>query len=600
MYSKKSLSLLLALSAFGCFMPTTFANETPNAHSLVENNNLIASPNYTTIITKEQIHDNHYKNLAEALSYANGVTVNSGSLNTSHMVVRIDGDDRVAIFVDGRRMNMNKGIMSGRASYDLDLLPSIMNVERIEILHGAVGSTYLNYDTPAGAINIVTKKGDKRETTVDLAAGEHGSWKVKAITSGSLDDWSWVATGGFDNVDYMKYKGTDDHTHEMPNSDNNRREMAYRIDKKLTDNTSLTFDYGHLSNDTGTWISKSYPQDYNYEKLINHFALTYNYKENTETPAFLAIYHYYTQGDSYIPTGLSDQENEKTYSRWENTTQGIDWHDAWKISKDHTISAGLTYRKDEVDNINNDYNNNSEFGGKYVSNGALDYKADENTVIYASLSQIYATPFLDDLYFNNAHIQGNPNLRPETGYKGSLGVRYKLNPTSNINFNAFLENIDDPLGWRYENNKFHAVNFENQKKRGFQLEYNKIFSPKYDMSLAYTRTITHTDFADGNGNQTDVNAIAPSSYKLRFSYHDDTWHNNILLNAVSGRDTNYYSDSNYYILDANLNYKINDQWSTYLKLANITNVSYETIGSFLDGDCPAPGRTVLMGMEYTF
>ena len=646
MYSKKSLSLLLALGAFGCFMPTTFANETPNAHSLVENNNLIASPNYTTIITKEQIHDNHYKNLAEALSYANGVTVNSGSLNTSHMVVRIDGDDRVAIFVDGRRMNMNKGIMSGRASYDLDLLPSIMNVERIEILHGAVGSTYLNYDTPAGAINIVTKKGDKRETTVDLAAGEHGSWKVKAITSGSLDDWSWVATGGFDNVDYMKYKGTDDHTHEMPNSDNNRREMAYRIDKKLTDNTSLTFDYGHLSNDTGTWISKSYPQDYNYEKLINHFALTYNYKENTETPAFLAIYHYYTQGDSYIPTGLSDQENEKTYSRWENTTQGIDWHDAWKISKDHTISAGLTYRKDEVDNINNDYNNifsgnynksmdnfsvylqstrrfdkltltgtsaynnNSEFGGKYVSNGALDYKPDENTVIYASLSQIYATPFLDDLYFNNAHIQGNPNfnahiqgnpnLRPETGYKGSLGVRYKLNPTSNINFNAFLENIDDPLGWRYENNKFHAVNFENQKKRGFQLEYNKIFSPKYDMSLAYTRTITHTDFADGNGNQTDVNAIAPSSYKLRFSYHDDTWHNNILLNAISGRDTNYYSDSNYYILDANLNYKINDQWSTYLKLANITNVSYETIGSFLDGDCPAPSRTVLMGMEYTF
>ena len=618
MYSKKSLSLLLALSAFGCFMPTTFANETPNAHSLVENNNLIASPNYTTVITKEQIHDNHYKNLAEALSYANGVTVNSGSLNTSHMVVRIDGDDRVAIFVDGRRMNMNKGIMSGRASYDLDLLPSIMNVERIEILHGAVGSTYLNYDTPAGAINIVTKKGDKRETTVDL------------------DDWSWVATGGFDNVDYMKYKGTDDHTHEMPNSDNNRREMAYRIDKKLTDNTSLTFDYGHLSNDTGTWISKNYPQDYNYEKLINHFALTYNYKENTETPAFLAIYHYYTQGDSYIPTGLSDQENEKTYSRWENTTQGIDWHDAWKISKDHTISAGLTYRKDEVDNINNDYNNifsgnynksmdnfsvylqstrrfdkltltgtsaynnNSEFGGKYVSNGALDYKPDENTVIYASLSQIYATPFLDDLYFNNTHIQGNPNLRPETGYKGSLGVRYKLNPTSNINFNAFLENIDDPLGWRYENNKFHAVNFENQKKRGFQLEYNKIFSPKYDMSLAYTRTIAHTDFANGNGNQTDVNAIAPSSYKLRFSYHDDTWHNNILLNAVSGRDTHYYSDSNYYILDANLNYKINDQWSTYLKLANITNVSYETIGSFLDGDCPAPGRTVLMGMEYTF
>lgn len=110
--------------------------------------------------------------------------------------------------------------------------------------------------------------------------------EVKAITSGSLDDWSWVATGGFDNVDYMKYKGTNDHTRRCQISDNNRREMAYRIDKKLTDNTSLTFDYGHLSNDTGTWISKNYPQDYNYEKLINHFTLTYNYKENTETQHF--------------------------------------------------------------------------------------------------------------------------------------------------------------------------------------------------------------------------------------------------------------------------------------------------------------------------
>ena len=169
----------------------------------LKNNNLIASPNYTTIITKEQIHDNHYKNLAEALSYANGVTVNPGSLNTSHMVVRIDGDDRVAIFVDGRRMNMNKGIMSGRASYDLDLLPSIMNVERIEILHGAVGSTYLNYDTPAGAINIVTKKAiNVKQLLTQLLVNT--LWKVKAITSGSLDDWSWVATGGFDNVDYMK------------------------------------------------------------------------------------------------------------------------------------------------------------------------------------------------------------------------------------------------------------------------------------------------------------------------------------------------------------------------------------------------------------
>ena len=72
-----------------------------------------------------------------------------------------------------------------------------------------------------------------------------------------------------DNLISETYKDSDGKTHELPNSDNNRREMNYRIDKKLTDNSSLTFDYGHLSNDTGTWFSRYNPQDYNYEKLIN-------------------------------------------------------------------------------------------------------------------------------------------------------------------------------------------------------------------------------------------------------------------------------------------------------------------------------------------
>ncbi len=614
-------------------------NQAINAHSVVQNTNLISTPAYTTIITAEEIHDNHYKNLAEALSYANGVFVNPGTVNTSHLVVRIDGDDRVAVLVDGRRVNMDKGIMSGRASYDLDLLPSIMNVERIEIIHGAAGSYAINYDTPGGVINIVTKKGDKRETTIDFAGGERGAWKTKAITSGSLGDWSWVATGGFDNVDSMKYKASDGGNHEMPNSDNNRREMAYRIDKKLTDNSSLTFNYGHLSNDTGTWFSRHNPSDYNYEKLINHFSLTYDYKKDSVAPAYITYYHNYTQGDTYLPGLYNDHEDESSFSRWENTVDGIDWRDGWRVSKDHTITAGLMYRKTSVDNTStnvNDpanlganynesisntsvflqstrrfdkltltgtslYNDNSKFGGKYVSSGALDYQADDKTTLFASLQKIYAVPSLDELYFNNRYIKGNADLRPESGQKGSLGVRYRLDERTNLNFNAFIADIDDPIGWSYDRTHgvFKAQNFENQKKHGFQFDVSHDFSDKYSASFSYARTITHTDF--GEGNQVDANAVAPNSYKATVSYKDDHWHNNLMMTAATGRDDRAYS-GDYFVVDANFNYKIDEQWTTYLKLANITNESYENIGSFFayEGDCPAPGRTVLMGMEYTF
>ena len=640
--------LILTACLMGMVMPTVVNaqtsvennennNEKINAHSVVQNTNLIPTPAYTTIITSKEIHDNHYKNIAEALSYANGVFVNPGSLNTSHLVVRIDGDDRVAIMVDGRRVNMDKGIMSGRASYDLDLLPPIMSVERIEIVHGAAGSYAINYDTPGGIINIITKKGDKRETTVDMAAGDHGAWKVKVATGGHIDDWSWMATGGFDNVDYHKYKDSDGKTHELPNSDNNRREMNYRIDKKLTDNSSLTFDYGHLSNDTGTWFSRYNPQDYNYEKLINHFALTYNYKEDTVAPGYITYYHNYTQGDTYIPGWFNDHEDEQSYSRWENTVDGIDWRDGWRISKDHTVTAGLMYRKNSVDNISTNinnpfnlsgnydedmtntsiylqsirrfdkltltgtslYNDNSKFGGKYVTNGAFDYTADDKTTFYGSLQQIYSLPSLDELYYDNRYIQGNHNLRPETGRKGSLGVRYKLSNDTNLNFNAFIADIDDPIGWYREDNVYHATNFENQKKRGFQLAVDHKFSDKYKASLAYAYTDTHTDKGDGLGNQVDVNAVAPNSYKAIVTYHDDRWTNNIMFTAGTGRDSNYYTGS-YYVWDANLNYKISDDWSTYLKLYNITNESYEKLGSLFVGDVPAYGRTVIMGMEYNF
>ena len=122
---------------------THVATPTPqnnvDAHSAVHQTNLWQAPAFTTIITAEEMEDNHYETVAEALMYAPGVTVTPGSVNTAHQVVRIDGDDRVAVFIDGRRQNLESGFSDGRATYDLDMTPPVMAIDRIEILHGAVG-----------------------------------------------------------------------------------------------------------------------------------------------------------------------------------------------------------------------------------------------------------------------------------------------------------------------------------------------------------------------------------------------------------------------------------------------------------------------------
>ena len=65
-----------------------------DAHSAVNQTGLLQAPAFTTVITAEEIEDNHYETVAEALTYAPGITVTPGSVNTAHQVVRIDGDDR--------------------------------------------------------------------------------------------------------------------------------------------------------------------------------------------------------------------------------------------------------------------------------------------------------------------------------------------------------------------------------------------------------------------------------------------------------------------------------------------------------------------------
>ena len=100
-----------------------------DAHSAVHQSNLWQTPAFTTIITAEEMEDNHYETVAEALMYAPGVTVTPGSVNTAHQVVRIDGDDRVAVFIDGRRQNLESGFSDGRATYDLDMTPPVMAIE---------------------------------------------------------------------------------------------------------------------------------------------------------------------------------------------------------------------------------------------------------------------------------------------------------------------------------------------------------------------------------------------------------------------------------------------------------------------------------------
>lgn len=641
----KKLSASLFLTYTALSLPV-FAQD---AHSAIEHTNLLPPPAFTTVITARELTENHYQNVAEALAYAPGVTVTPGSVNTGHPTVRIDGDDRVAVFIDGRRQNSAAGFSNGRASYDLDLTPPVMAIERIEILHASPGDNYLNYDTPGGIINIVTKKGGDHRFKFEAARGPYSAWSWNAQLEGSGKGWSWIGTGGRSNLEALHYKSVDGVRETMPDSRLNRREMYYRFDKQLTQDSSLNFTYGHFSSNNGLWYSRYFKekygslQDYDYEKLSNNLSFTYNYKEGGVAPAYVTLYHSYDQGDVYRPAGTKDQTSLLSYSRWKTNTDGLDWRDGWKISKDHTISAGFSWRRTAVKNDENydvsrdpaneadrsfgknygktvtdtsvffksarrfdklivtgtqQLSHNSKFGTEYFSSGSMEYRPDQKTVFYGALQQIYAVPSLDELYYNNVRIRGNPDLEAEKGWKLSGGIRRQFTPKLSGNAGAFFTYTKNPILWaRDAAGIWRPDNYEGLHQQGLLLSLTNTFSSRYSSSLSYTYTHSHTDW--GNTEPAYTEKTAPHQLKASLRYKDDRWSTNLHFTAGAGRDKDWYS-GNYYLVDANVNYTFNKHWSSYLKVLNLLDESYEQLGSRSIGEYPAYGRTVLFGIAYSY
>ena len=166
-------------------------------------------------------------------------------------IVRMDGDDRVAVLIDGRRMNMDKGAASGRAGIDLKTIAGLQNIERIEVVKGA-GSALYGSDAVGGVINIITRHGKqvKNSSTLDISLG---SWKTKTVdysNQGSEGDWSWFLTAGIEDQGNMNFKNwKTDRSDSMPNSDYNKKNTTLRLDRSLTADTSLTMNYEHMTDE---------------------------------------------------------------------------------------------------------------------------------------------------------------------------------------------------------------------------------------------------------------------------------------------------------------------------------------------------------------
>ena len=208
-------------------------------------NKLVDTPANVSVINAEQIESRHYQDVAEALKDVPGVNVMDSGFGAANKIVRLNGDDRVLVLVDGKRMNVDMGI-TGKAGFDFNMAPDVSMIDHIEIVKGHGGALY-GSDAVGGVINIITKKADHNYGKVSMGFGSNQSRDMKAMYAIKENKTGVTVAASKYKQGYYKYKdAATDSTKRWPsNSDYENEKVSLKIAQELSDTTNLELGYDY-------------------------------------------------------------------------------------------------------------------------------------------------------------------------------------------------------------------------------------------------------------------------------------------------------------------------------------------------------------------
>lgn len=214
------------------------------------------------VITREEIEKRHYTDITEAIKRIPGVTFqNPGYRGGEYGYqfynngVSINGDTRVIILVDGRRVDnaastrVGSNTKSGTKStgVNLDQVTNMENVDKIEVIKGPGASVY-GSDATGGVINIITRKGGlKNVGSIDLSTGSWHKHKYAISYSGSAGEdnsWHYFISANRDMSGDTGYRDGNTNTNgSLGGSKWKEDGVNIRVDKDFNDKQNLKVWY---------------------------------------------------------------------------------------------------------------------------------------------------------------------------------------------------------------------------------------------------------------------------------------------------------------------------------------------------------------------
>ena len=571
-----------------------------------------------SVVTAKQIEDRNYRNVYDALRDVPGVQQYSygqaGYLTSD--AIMINGSKNIVVLVDGVRANQGSEITNIQTFTDMD------NIERIEVLKGAASTLY-GADAQGGVINIITNKvGGKSKVFTNF--GSYGRRSYGANVNFSKDKFSArVGYKYYREGDYESAKGERIFSNQRTNNYN----VALRYQVK--ENSDITFTYdamnqhfnyqtpGKNDDNAGKYDSNKARLIWNHEfdkDTHNKLALGYNrtkyvptwgptaYKTFLIQEQFtknLADKHLLTAGIDFDTTDIT--EGTGSGEKMSNVAYYI--QDQWKLAKGLKLIYGIRYT------------NPNKFESQWSPSLNLGYEFNDKTNMYVSWGKFFNSPTVWQLF---GQKYGNSSLKPENGKNFEVGVNHKFTDDFAATAHFFYRTTTDKLIYDYGTEKY-TNSSDNVTTRGFDLEFKKAFGKHWRTGLGYTYLYQSRTAPGATGAENLGGSLPRSAWHISADYTNRGFDASLVGRGIIQKP-GYYSaggpsfpNTSYWLWDLNMSYKMKCNAKVYFTVNNLFNqyyaensdVYWQNEGGWgtLGGDFkwwPMPGRTFLLGVEYTF
>ena len=598
-------------------------------------NQKVDTPADVTVITSQQISDRGYRTVTDALEDVPGARVLDAGTPAFERKVMLNGDERVVVMVDGRRVNNSMGPTSGKSTLDANTLPPVSMIERIEVVKGGASTLY-GADAVGGVINVITKTPEETTGTVHVGYGSWGTQDLGASFGGKVNKTGFQVGFNRNKASYLKYKDTNGDTKKWNGQSNYTQDaLSLKLTQDFTKSDGLTVNYDY-SNLEGNLLAGLY--DYSYQpnadqrhttKKTNNVGIKYDWNRDSRNSGYLQAYRNYLNYSNFGAPLYSYNDGEMNERDW-----GIEGQQNFVLSDTNTLVAGLEYRNAKVTHkglynsgsYNNKavflqdqwkfaptwqlntgvrYDDHSKAGSRTTGSVAVNKKFSQDSNAYLSWNSVFRAPTTDDLFWYQPSyfMMGNPNLKPETGNVWSAGYNFKIAPKTDAGIKVFYSNLhnairwaSDPVTWIYA-----PINVDKEKRRGMTLSVEHHLNKLWDIDAAYTYVKVNTDKQDGNGYVRDLN-YAPNYFQAGVRYHDTKWNVSLTGRGGSGLSGEKYGEHNYFTLDLAARYKFTNNWTGFANIYNLNNAAYAEYAGVVNGqdNYPMPGRRIIVGAEYSF